>query len=985
MRATDAAVVRLEVANASDQERSLSVIGFTDPSDAQASSQFDALTRLIALPGFEAVRAGELATLGPAVDPTTVQSSMSRLVFRDRVCEHLTILSGRCLVGTGEIVIGSQTAKRTGLAPGDVATMQAYKYNDNGVRVADGNLAPLTVVGVYDPTDESDPYWGSQRYFPLNADGTRQEAVFTTVGTLSIVGHSTARTMLDAYAPAPVLTAQRLAGLPDEITRATSNLSDLSNFSVVTSIPDLAARVANSDAQARKLGPVAFIPLAALSIFVIYLAVAYGMAGRRPELALIALRGASGRRRWALATGETVAAIAAGSPVGYLLGYLCVGLVARARLGSADGTQLSWQALPDAGVALLVALAVALLGQRRALREPVVELLRGVPRARGAWQALALEVLVVALAIVATLQLRVSTDGFTGLGLLVPGLVVMAMALLAARVDVAATGVFARLALRRGMLGAGLSAVQLARRPGSQRLFVLLAVGTGLLSFVAAGTDVAARAREDRATVVTGAPRVLTIQGASARRVLAATDKADPDGTWAMAAQVLTSSDPAEPTILALDTRRLAAVGYWRSEFGASPQQVAGALAPPQTPSLAPFRLTSTTLSVDVEVARDNFGSFGRQDAQAAPAELDLVFATADGGRAVAVLSGLQLGRHTVTAAVPGCDGGCRLTGLAAPNMSFDLALHIYAVRQLDPPAEVVPTDQLLNAGRWRSDTATLVGPSGQSLTMRTRLATFSQNGSLHAGVLGATTPVPVAATAGRHLGPRLRSLDDQPVDAKQVLTMTMLPRLGSSGVLADIRYLEQTLVSDAASNSVEIWLGASAPADPVATFRALGLAVTGGTTVADARGALARQGPALALQFYVAAAAFGMALALGGLGLVAAVDRKQRAADLRALRVQGLPRRMARRAALWGYLSIVLLAALTGLVGAAVAWIASGDRLPIFTDTASPLTPPHWPGWQAVAQPWAAATVALAAAAVFASWALRRAIVRGNGSGGAR
>ena len=52
--------------------------------------------------------------------------------------------------------------------------------------------------------------------------------------------------------------------------------------------------------------------------------------------------------------------------------------------------------------------------------------------------------------------------------------------------------------------------------------------------------------------------------------------------------------------------------------------------------------------------------------------------------------------------------------------------------------------------------------------------------------------------------------------------------------------------------------------------------------------------------------------------------------------------RRMARRAALWGYLSVVLLAALTGLLGAALAWAAAGDRIPIFTDTTSPLQPPR-------------------------------------------
>src|SRR5690606_20273180 len=106
------------------------------------------------------------------------------------------------------------------------------------------------------------------------------------------------------------------------------------------------------------------------------------------------------------------------------------------------------------------------------------------------------------------LQLRTG-QGIAGLGLLVPGLLVVAVALLAARANVVVTSLVARFALRRGLVGLGLSAVQLARRPGSQRLFALLAVGAAMLAFVAAGVDVANQAREDRATVQLGAPRVL--------------------------------------------------------------------------------------------------------------------------------------------------------------------------------------------------------------------------------------------------------------------------------------------------------------------------------------------------------------------------------------------------------------------------------------------------------------------------------------------
>jgi hypothetical protein len=130
--------------------------------------------------------------------------------------------------------------------------------------------------------------------------------------------------------------------------------------------------------------------------------------------------------------------------VGYLLGYLGVATVARLRLGSADGAQLSLDSLPYAAAALVAALLVAVAGQRRALREPVVELLRGVPRRRGAWRSLVVEAVLVALAAVATIQLRTASSGLSGVGLLVPGLVVVAVALVAARGFVPATGIVAR-------------------------------------------------------------------------------------------------------------------------------------------------------------------------------------------------------------------------------------------------------------------------------------------------------------------------------------------------------------------------------------------------------------------------------------------------------------------------------------------------------------------------------------------------------------
>lgn len=976
-RATDAAVVRLEVANATHRERAISVVMFTDPTSPEESGQIDAVAGFVALPGFTVVRGGEVAAFGPSADPARVTDlAGTRLVFRDGICDHVAIIDGRCLAGPREIIIGEQTASRTGLGPGDVATMQAMVYDDKGP-VPDGAPASLTVVGVYTPLQPDEPYWGGQQYFPVTASGAREDAVFLTAGAMALIDHTVGTTYVDALAPPATLTEQRLDGLADEIGDVLSSLGEIPFTAIDSELPALAERVATSRELARQLGPVAFIPLAGISFFVIYLAVAYGIFGRRRELGLVALRGVSTPRRWLLATGETVLAIVLGVPVGYVLGHVGVGLLASLWLGSSEGTELSLASLPYAAGALVIAVGVALLGQRRAIAEPVVELLRGVPRTRGVWTTIVAEALVVALAVVAILQLR-TNQGISGLGLLVPGLVVVAVALLAARANAVVTGLAARFALRRGLVGLGLSAVQLARRPGNQRLFALLAMGAAMLAFVAAGVDVAAQAREDRATVELGAPRVLHVGTADPRRLLAATAEADPEGEWAMAAVVVEPSRPNDPTLLAVDTSRLATVATWRPEFGVDPQQVAAEIAPLD---MTPMELTSGRIEVDVEVFTRPAAP-GFPQPEFTPAQLELEFITLDTAtRVSAQLNNLVEGRATVAAAVPRCVRGCRFIGFRAPDLQFTTQLLLHGVRQLEPDAQVVGPAELSDRKRWRAtDNATVV-PAGNALSVRLQPRQLADT-DVRVSVVNAEIPVPVAAFADRNV-PRITSLDGGFVESREALSLSVLPRLGHDGALVDLRYLERTLLGSPIIRPAEIWLGPAAPADAADRFRALGLGVMDETTQEQVRTVLARQGPALALHFHWAAAALGVVLAIGGLGLVAAIDRRQRASDLRALRVQGLPRRMVRRATLWGYLSTVVLASLTGLGGAAVAWAAAGDRIPIFTDPGSGLVPPRWPLWLAVVEPWAVATGVMVVAAVVAAWALRRAVRSGGNGGG--
>ena len=87
-----------------------------------------------------------------------------------------------------------------GLRPGDVAVVQAAKYVQGRGLQPDGPPTRLTVVGLYEVSDPAEAYWAGQRYFPVQADGTRHEAVFGTPQTLDLIGHTLGQSSIDALA-----------------------------------------------------------------------------------------------------------------------------------------------------------------------------------------------------------------------------------------------------------------------------------------------------------------------------------------------------------------------------------------------------------------------------------------------------------------------------------------------------------------------------------------------------------------------------------------------------------------------------------------------------------------------------------------------------------------------------------------------------------------------------------------------------------------
>jgi hypothetical protein len=416
---------------------------------------------------------------------------------------------------------------------------------------------------------------------------------------------------------------------------------------------------------------------------------------------------------------------------------------------------------------------------------------------------------------------------------------------------------------------------------------------------------------------------------------------------------------------LAVDAARLPAAAAWPDDSGARAAQLAGLLHPAAP---EPYLWRGEDLTVDLDSPADA-ATVGR--------ELVLSFEPLAGGPPVeSSTDELRPGRHTYPLDVRGCAAGCRLVGLRLQT-ARDRAVDVTVRAVGTGAAPLVPAADLADASRWRALERTIVRSGTTGLVIVSSPNTAGAPAGVR--VVDAPDPLPVVAAAstaapapGGLTGP-----DGAGHDATVVARSERLPRVGDDGALVDLDLLDRVVVHYGPLVGAEVWLGPAAPHDAVDRLRAAGLHITGAYGVDRELAALSRQGSAVVLWFYAVAAGFAVLLALGGIGLVAAVDRDRRASDLRVLRWQGLSRRDLNRASLWGSLGVVLVGSVLGLGAAWLAWLGAGDRLPVFVDNGVGMPPPRWPALTAVVWPWSLAVALFVAVAVVAAVQVRRSVAR--------
>ncbi|GAB7043478.1 MULTISPECIES: hypothetical protein [Catenuloplanes] len=873
-----------------------------------------------------------------------------RMNWVDGACDHLEV-DGACATRADEIVLGPQTAARFGVAAGDTIDLAGVP----------GASVPLTVTGVFRSADPDDEFWTARTAPGLALD---RGALLGDRGGFELLGTPIVDVTHDYVLRTDVAldfaaTRADLAGLtPQRIgdLRLTSRLPDL-----------LTALRGNEDALFRGAAITA-AQLGLIGGFVLLLAAAQLAAERRDEAALAALRGAPAGTRALIAVTPGLLAIPVAAPAGFLAGFGATALAARAEFGFGPPVvpSLIWAGAAALGcVAVVVAAAVA-----HRPRGPVLEGLRRTPSRLRIRPLDAVTLVVVALAAAARYEIgNVGAANAEGIALLGPALVALAGGLLAARLVPPLAARVATSRLRTGRLGPGLAALQLARRPGGHRVLALFAIAIALLVQAVTAVDLGARAADERARWEVGADRVLAVRAATPQALRDAVHAADPDGRFAMPVLRTRQGGTA---LVAVEPDRLATVaarprGLDQDRFRA----LTGLLHADAHP---PVRVDGTALVLDVEA--DDLVS-----------ATDIAVHLVDpGGRPITVRLSLPEGPGpaTVRAPVDGCAGGCRLSHFGfqpRPN-----GLRLFEMRQEGPARTVLTGADLGSPGRWRP-----------GFNLGAALLTMQQDGPwLAASFTGVSprdsvvevrlrssdvpVPVPVVVAAPEEGvnadGIReAAGFDLSPWPVAMVGGLPSLPGLGHNGMLIDYEYATRLIEGSDLNTAYEVWLSPDAPAGLPGELHAAGLTVAAETSVAGRAAQLVAEGPGQSTRLYLAAAVFGLVLALAGALLIVTVERPRRSADLTALRAQGLSAAVVGVASRWDRVVLVLTGVTAGVLLGWLSWTVHHDLLPVFADGRPPTVPPL---------PYWAAAAVLAATAALLALAARRdvggAVTRGVG-----
>ena len=298
-----------------------------------------------------------------------------------------------------------------------------------------------------------------------------------------------------------------------------------------------------------------------------------------------------GRGRWRSLTfslGEPVILLAVALPAGVLAGWAITAGLGHILLRPGTPVGLPGTSWLAAAVATAGGLAAVAATARRTLSRSVVNQWQRAGR-QAAQRGWVLDAILITAAVAGLIELRVSGQIGSArrgvLGLLLPGLLGIAVAVVASRLLIVACRAGFRATARRGRIGPFLAFRHVARRPGRDAYHdrARHRVRTGRIR----RRDLGSRRgqHQGRGGARAGAATVLSVTPPAGHDLAAIVDRIDPGGRQAMAVDEYTnfSGSGAGQVLLAVDPQRFARIAAWRPDWaGGRPlRSLTAALDPP--------------------------------------------------------------------------------------------------------------------------------------------------------------------------------------------------------------------------------------------------------------------------------------------------------------------------------------------------------------------------------------------------------------------
>ena len=528
------------------------------------------------------------------------------------------------------------------------------------------------------------------------------------------------------------------------------------------------------------------------------------------------------------------------------------------------------------------------------------------------------------------------------LGLLVPGLLGLAAAVVASRLLPVACGLAFAATRRRGGTGLFLAVRHIARRPGGTRTTIVLTAAFALATFAIAAFSVDQRNVNRVATTQTGAAAVLTVTAPARQDLGTIVDRIDPGGGQAAAVDRYAGGTDNGAVLLAVQPERFTRIALWPSGSLDRPAASIGAALDPRVPPAVTLPAGSAAVRVRVT------GPTG-----IAPGT-DLTLwvvpvAAQDGGQVPVSLGALHQG--LLSAAVTGCP--CQVT-----MMSIDASPVTPGVKH----GSVTLSGLAVRTGGAWTGLPGLASTAGWAAGAENPSGCSTTGGQVQAGPSGlrwsfrsgsacspafrrADTPATLPALVSSQLTSRLQQtfptvgLDGRQLLVRPVALAAAVPGAPAVGVVVDRTFAQRkAFYADDSLVAEQVWVAPGSLASVRARLAAAGVKIDGVATAAEAEAVLMRQGPALASVLFVAAAAAAALLAGGAAVLGLYQAGRRRSYEYAALIAGRVPRRSL-RASVFIEQSVVLgFGVVTGVAAGIGSAVLVLRNLPVF------LAPPAAP-----------------------------------------